>query len=268
MDPLNERLQSVFMFQPTDLRANRAGRLSKRQQTLLSTARSTSRLAMFIFVLVMVGTAGIIAFSIFQSPGNPGDPVTPTGASSQDNGILLTLGIAAVAVVVVIIIGVAVSRRYVVALSTKQISVAKGRAEVASNIENNWRVKIGSTRLRLSMAAQLASFQSGTEYRVYYLAGPVPNVLSAEVVYPGVADAQIEDDVEPAEQFEQDPIVQVSRGARLVLIILGVLVLEIPIVAIWSSSLPESGRWLVIGAVGVEALSFVGFALWRLSPRS
>jgi len=268
MDLPNRRLQAAFMFQPADLRANRAGRLSKRQQTLLSTARSTGRLAMFIFVLVMLGTMGIIAFTIFQSPGKSGSSVEPAGGATQAGSILVILGIVVAAVLLTIIIGVAISRRYIAALNTKQIDVAKGRAEVASNKGNNWRVRIGSTKLRLSRPSQLASFQPGTPYRVYYLAGPVPNILSAEVVNPDFVEAEGEADIEPAEQVEQDPIVQASKGARLVLIILGLLVLEIPIAAIWAAGLPEALRWLVVGALLIEALVFAGFALWRLYPRS
>src|SRR5947209_7993440 len=103
MDTLDERLQAVFLFHPADLRANRGGRLSKRQQTLRATAKSTTWLALAVFVLVMVGTGGIIVFSVIQT----------SGGGAPASGMLAAAGLIAAALLIVIIVGLAVSRKYI-----------------------------------------------------------------------------------------------------------------------------------------------------------
>jgi hypothetical protein len=255
MDKRDTRLQTAFMFDLADLGANRAGRLSPRQQARLAAARSLSLLAMVVFAVVMLGTGGILIFSVLPATESSGatPPVPPA-----------TLGLIVGAVAVVLVAGLLFSRRYLAALSAKPIRVAQGPAAIASARDNNWQLQVGPTVIRVAAHGQLAAFRPGVDYRVYYLAGPVANILSAETATAtGAMDAL----PAPPEFAAPDPILAVARAARLVLILLGVLALEIPIAAFASAGLPPAGRWWVIGALLVQALAFVGFALWRLLHR-
>jgi hypothetical protein len=171
-DP-NQLLRAAFVFQPADLRANRSGQISQRQAARLRAGRIGMRLGMIVFVLVMLGTVGIIALSTVQMGGAAGGSDT-----------LMTVGVIGAVALVVIVIGWLSSRGYMAAARSRQINVAKGLAAVvAQNVaQNNIKVKIGATTLRLLTLEQLSAFRAGAEYRVYYLAGPVPTILSAEVV--------------------------------------------------------------------------------------
>ncbi|HUS16451.1 MAG TPA: hypothetical protein VM536_15750 [Chloroflexia bacterium] len=196
---------------------------------------------------------------MLQTPENRG--AVPAGGT-PGGSVLVTTGAIVAAILVVIVIGFALSRSYLAAFNAKPISMATGPAARTVNQANNWRVKIGPTRMRLGSPAQLEAFQPGVAYRVYYLSGPVANVLSAEVFTgePGAVDAAGEAEDGTAD----DPTVQIARGARLVILLLGVLALEIPVAALWSGTLPVSARWLVISVLLLQALGFVWFALWRL----
>lgn len=255
MDDLNKRLMNAFQFQAADLRANRGGRISQRQTAVLRAAGTGMRLGMAVFAVVMVGSVGIVAFSTMQS----------SGAIPGSSDGLVTLGIAGAVAVVVIVIGYLLSRGYMSAARSRQISVAKGSARVLSEELNNFRIAIGSTKLRLLTEEQLAAFQPGTEYRVYYLAGPVPTILSAELAGAPPLDAGIPGEEEdPALQSTQ---MQTIRRGYLIVIMIGVLALGLPIAGIAASSLPAGLRGLVWLVMIVLAIGFVPLALWMLSPR-
>jgi membrane protein implicated in regulation of membrane protease activity len=255
MHDLNQPLRAAFLFQPADLRANRAGQISQRQTARLRAGSIGMRLGMAVFVLVMLGTLAIIALSTLQMGGGSSDA-------------LVTVGVLGAVVLVVIVIGWLTSRGYMAAARSRQINVARGPAAVvAENVaQNNIKIKIGTTTLRLLTLEQLSAFQPGSEYRVYYLAGPVPTILSAEVVgSQALADGPDEPALEDG-AMQQAEMQTFKRGYAIVIVI-GILALAIPAVGILGSSLPAGLRsiiWVIL--VGL-AVGIVPLALWWLGSR-
>jgi hypothetical protein len=132
--------------------------------------------------------------------------------------------------------------------------VAAGPAEVAAD---GLHVRIGPTRLRLAGEEQLAAFTHGAEYRVYYLAGPAPIVLSAEVAGAGPTP-DTEDEAAPS---VADGQVAVIRRGYLIVVLIGVLALVIPVAGI-AAGRPSSGLQAVvwIGLLGA-AIGLAWFAV-------
>jgi hypothetical protein len=250
-DP-NQLLRAAFVFQPADLRANRGGQISQRQTARLRAGSIGMRLGMAVFVVVMLGTLGIIALSSMQMGG-------ATGSSDT----VMTVGILGAVVLVVIVIGWLSSRRYMAAARSRQINVARGPAAIVSQnaAQSDIKIKIGATTLRLLTLEQLAAFQPGAEYRVYYLAGPVPTILSAEVV--GSEALAADEPEEPALEAEMQTF---KRGYALVILI-GILALAIPAVAVLGSSLPAGLRNALLIALSILAIAIVPVGLWLLRSR-
>lgn len=248
------------MFHASDLRANRGGQLSGRQQAMLRAARSNSNMAMLLFVLVMSGTGAALAFSTVTSTGR-----TPSGELSND--AVVSLLVVLVVVLAVIIIGYLLSRNYMATLSKKQINVAKGKASVASNTENNWQMKIGSTKLRIPSLGQMAAFEPPAEYRVYYIPGPVPIILSGEQIIEGVDEDEVALEMREEGPIEQDAAMQLARGGRTILFVLGFLIVEIPLVGLLITHVSGGLRWALAIGLFVQAIGFVVYALWRLDRK-
>jgi hypothetical protein len=250
MNELNGQLQKNFYFSFTDLRANRGGQLSARQQARMRAAGSNTRLAIAIFIVVLLGSVGFIAVTTLGS----GLPVSR-----------LTLVITAVVVGVVILIGVLSSLKYITAQRARKISVAKGIAQAGRVREDqaNFPIKIGATSLRLLALEQLEAFQQGVEYRVFYLAGPVPTILSAEVVG-SEAELDALEASEPEAPVDQDSVVQLQRRGRAILYVLAVLALGIPLAGFAIPVLPPVLRWVAwAGLCGVSVV-FIFWAVWRI----
>jgi hypothetical protein len=266
MDDPNRQLMSVFQFQPADLHANRSGRLSRQQEAVLRASSTGMRLGMAVFAIVMLGSVAVVVV-----------PMASTGASAEGGAVaggremLISLAILGAVALLAIGIGFLLSRGYMAAARTRRISLAEGRAEVmsADSRRNNIRIKIGATALRLATKEQLLAFQPEVEYRVFYIAGPVALILSAEVAG-GEAiaqDAQAPAEPETGEQIAQDSQVQVIRRGYLIVVLIGVLALAIPVVGILASSLPGALRGLVWLGLLILAIGFVPLALWWISPR-
>jgi hypothetical protein len=255
LNELNQRLQDRFLFSAADLQANRGGQFSPRQKARQGAAGSSMRLALGVFIFVMIGTIAIIAFSTVRSS---------SAASIGDALPSLLIGSAVVGVV--ILIGVFSSRRYMTAARVKQISAAKGVAQVGRVRADSasFEIKIGATKLRLVTQEQLDAFQPGVEYRVFYLAGPVPTILSAEVV-----GTEAESDaiaaLEKEAPVEQDRVVQLQGRARPILYVLAALVLGIPLLAIATADLTGWMRWALWAGMFAVAIGFAAWALRRLS---
>jgi hypothetical protein len=254
MDKENQVLQQTFLFHLADLRANQGGRLSPRQQARLRAASANMRLAMSVFIVVMLGTVALVGLLSTQSGA---------GFSLPTQESLPGLAAVGAVVVVVIVIGWLTSRKHMSAVRSKQIGVAKGEMQVGKvrPEEARFEVKIGATKLRLLTREQLQAFQPGVEYRVYYLPGPAPTILSAEVVgseWPEEAETM-------EESSAADVVVQMQRRARLILVVLGGLALGIPAV-VFATSTSEGGiRSEMWAALLVVAVGFVIWAVGRLS---
>lgn len=256
MNDLNRRLLRAFQFHSSDLRANRSGRISQRQEAVLRAGSLGMRLSMAVFAIVMLGSVGIVIFTSSQMAGEGG--IT---APSINVGSPIVLGAVAA---VVIAIGYLVSRSFMRAARSRQIHVARGQARIVAADSDDMRVAIGATTLRLLTEEHVAAFQPGTEYRVFYLDAPVPIILSAEVA--GDEASGGEDDPSAADaQLVQSNQLRTFRRAYLLVIIIGVLALGIPIVGFASANLPEGLRGILWIALLVVAIGFVLLALRWLS---
>ncbi|HET9224430.1 MAG TPA: hypothetical protein VFO07_18095 [Roseiflexaceae bacterium] len=258
MDDSNQLLRAAFVFQPADLRANRSGQISQRQAARLRAGSIGMRLGMAMFVVVMLGTLGIVALSTMQMGGPPGT-----------NDTAMTTGIFGAVVLVVIVIGWLSSRKYMAAAHSRQINVAKGPAAIVAQnpAQNDIKIKIGATTLRLLTMGQLSAFQPGAEYRVYYLAGPVPTILSAEVV--GSEALAAAESGEPALQdaAAQQAEMQTFRRGYALVVLIGILALAIPAVTVLGSGLPAGLRSMLLVALVILAIAIVPAGLWLLRSR-
>jgi hypothetical protein len=255
MHPLNRRLREVFFFSSGDLRANRSGQLSARQQARQQAAGASMGLGLLVFILVMFGTLGVIAFGSLSSG---------TSSSLTSPEMLTTLGIAGGVIGLVIVVGYFSSRKYMAPTRAKMFQKAEGTAQPGKIREDaaHFEVKIGRTKIRLITQEQFDAFQMGTDYRVFYLPGPTPTILSGEVIGTE-AEADLMD--EPETALEQDVVLRGHRAARPVVIVLAVLTLGIPLVGFAAASLPSSLRSLVMLVLLAGAIGFVFWALRRMS---
>ena len=252
MNPLNQRLRQTFLFYSRDLLANRAGQLSERQQARPQAAGVSLRLGMTIFIVIMVGTLGVIAFASLQSG---------TSQSLTDPEMLTTLGIAGGVIGLVILLSFLFSgRSYLKAARETKIKVAEGEAQPGKMREDaaHFEIKLGKAKIRLLTLEQLEAFEMGTGYRVYYLPGPIPTILSGEVI--GTED-EANQFLEAEVSIEKDTVLEGHRRTRPIGIVLAVLTIGIPLAMFAAASLP--GIWRFIVSLAVLGAS-VGFVFWAL----
>ena len=206
-----------------------------------------------VFAAVMVGSVGLVAFfdRQLQTPGGQG-------------GIAVAAGVA----LVVIVAGYLQSRRYLSAAGSRKLSAAQGPAEVVSDSENDCRVRFGRTSLRLPGAAALGAFEPGQEYRVYYLAGPVAHVLSAESLSRGMSSRgpAAETATDAAEHETASAQIGIVRRGYVIVVLIGLLALGIPLAGFFVRDLP--GRLRPFAWIGLlaAAVGFVWFAISWLDP--
>lgn len=251
---LDRPLRDAFRFEDADLAANRAGRLSPRQTALLHAGRRGMQLSLAVFVVVMLGSVGLVAF--FN-----GRLHTP-GAS------LSGVGLAAGVALAVVLVGYLVSRPYLSAVRSPRLSVARGPVEIVSDALDDCRVRIGGTELRLPDADALSAFQPGVEYRLYYLAGSVATMLSGESLSGGGTSREPAPDAgaDAAERAAAGVQIGLFRRACLIVVLLGILALGIPLAGVLVSDLPARLRpvaWIGLFAV---ATGFVWLAIAWLAP--
>jgi hypothetical protein len=241
----DRRLGQAFRFDAGDLRANRQGRLSPRQDARLRAGLTGMRLSLAVFAVVMLGTLGVVAFSNWNLTG-----------SALGEGGPVAMGVIAAVVGVVIALGVWQSRGFMTAARSRRIQVATGLAEVVSEGPDEYHVRVGPTRLRLASEEQLQALSPGTEYAVYYLAGRVSTVLSAEPVGAGSASGP----AAPAPS-ERDGQVTVIRRGYVIVAMIGALALGMPLAGIAAGRLSEGLRSAVWIGLLVLAIGFAWFAV-------
>jgi hypothetical protein len=250
---LDRALRQAFRFEAVDLAANREGRLSPRQTALLRAGRAGMWLSLGVFAAVMVGSVGLVAFFNWRLHG-------PTG---WDSGV----GAACIVGLVVIVIGYLSSRRYFSAARSRELKVAGGPVEVLAETEHDCRVRIGGTVLRLPGVDAVEAFRSGTEYRVYYMAGPVALILSGEALPRGGVSADVDADSNADAREHAGAIAQIGvvRRGYVIVIVLGILALGIPVAASFVGDLPPRLRPLAWIGLLVVAVGFAWAALSWLS---
>jgi hypothetical protein len=198
------------------------------------------RLALAVFALVTLGTVGVVAFA------NRGLSVGAPGGDDR-----LTMAIVAAIVVGLVILGYWQSRHYMSAAQSRRVLMATGAAAV----HGDDHVRIGPTPLRLPGEEQRGAFTPGSDYRVYYLAGPVPIVLSAEAVGAGPAPDGEEPEASVADETA------VFRRGYVVVVMLGMLAVGIPVAGIAAGRLSGGLQSMVwIGLLGL-AVAFAWFAV-------
>lgn len=177
----------------------------------------------------------------------------------------LRSGVAVVGVTaLILIVSLFSSRKHLAATKEKQIQKAGGeaaRGKVKADAAH-FELKIGKTRLRLLTQEQLDAFQMGESYRVHFLPGPTPTVLSAEALG---TEAEAEQTLEPETPLEDDLVLQRHRKGRPVAAVLAVLTLGIPLAGFAVSYLPGPLRFLGMLALLGVGFGFVSWAFRRMS---
>jgi protein-S-isoprenylcysteine O-methyltransferase Ste14 len=251
MNPLNQILRETFHFSSRDLLANRAGKLSERQKARQSAAGTSLKVGIAFFVVVMLGSLGLFFFFSSATGANEGasdfDTMVGTGA---------VIGVT----LLILIISLFASQKHLAATKEKQIQKAEGEMSHGKIREDsaNFEIKIGRTKIRLITQGQLEAFQVGERYRVHFLPGFMPTILSAEVLG---TEAEADQYIEPADSIEDDEIIQRQKRARPIVVVLAVLTFAFPLAMFTTSVLSESLRcvvWLALLGVGF------GFAAWAL----
>ena len=179
----DDALRETWGFTEADLVANREGRLSAAQQGRMTKAKGQSQVANVVFgaiFLVMVVVIAVIVLPPLFAPQPEHSSAVPPGV------IVLVLA------VVVGIIGFSIlrSRRKLarldgaVLVTEGEAKAREGRAPVADEMLSIgfYRLTVGSVTFPISTAAQLRAFTDGQRYRVYYVKGTLPIVVSAETV--------------------------------------------------------------------------------------
>jgi hypothetical protein len=251
---LDRALRQAFRFEAADLVANREGRLSPRQTALLGAGRVGMWLSLGVFAAVMIGSVGLVAFFNWRL-GTPGD---------AGGGI----GVAAAIAVVVIAIGFLASRRHMATASSRRVQVASGPVDILSETESDCRVRIGGTVLRLPGVDAVEVFQSGAEYRVYYITGPVALILSGETLaHGGVSrDVGAGSDADAREHAGASAQIGVVRRGYVIVIVLGILALGIPVAGSLVGDLPPRLRPFAWIGLLVVAVGFAWLAIsWLMS---
>ncbi len=207
------------------------------------------RLSLAVFVAVMLGSVGLVAFF--------------SGRLHTLGGSLSGVGLAAGVALAVMVVGYLLSRPYLSAVRSPQLRVARGPVEIVSDALDDCRVRIGGTELRLPDADALPAFQPRVEYRVFYLAGPVAIVLSGEALSGGAASREPGPDAETdaAERAAASAQIGLVRRAYLIVVLLGILALGIPLAGVLVGDLPARFRPLAWIGLFAVASGFVWLAL-------
>jgi MFS family permease len=171
--PAMAALMTAFAFDADDLEANRQRRLSSRQRVNLR----ASNQAMVIMGTVMIGVTYL--FLAFM-PWMMGD----TAASGDDGQIGLVIG----GVLITLLLLVSVVRGYWQmrgqvhgwvreADGVAAPPVMGGDSAATRSVRTS---RVGPLAVPLVSGEQARALQPGVRYRVYYLPGPLPRVLSVD----------------------------------------------------------------------------------------
>ncbi len=251
MNPLNQILRETFLFSGRDLLDNRAGRLSPRQEARQQSLGSSLKVGLAFFLVVMLGSVALAAF--FSS--STGSFI---GFDHPDTQI--SLSILAVVFGVILVASIFSWRKQYAAAKSGLLQKAEGEVSLGKIKPNSasFEIKVGRAKIRLLTEEQLQAFQIGTAYRVFYIPGPIPKILSAEVI--GTEDeAALLAESEPP--LEADLELQAQKRGRRAVAILAGLSLCFPLVLFVASDLP--GFWFSLVFVALFAIGMF-FVAWVL----
>lgn len=251
MNPPNQTLRQTFNFSSNDLLANRQGRLSPRQEARQRATSAGIKLSVALFILVLLGTIGLVVAFSYRSG-------VPQSLVERDN--LISYTVLAVVIGLIIVVGYFSSRKHLAATASKTIQIAEGELQHGKMRPDagHFEIKLGSHKIRLLTPTQLDAFQVGTPYRIYYLKGPVPIILSAEVIG---SEAEAALYAEAEEPIEQDVALQRLNKGRKIVGLLALLVLGIPLVILVTATFGGIIQFVVL--LGLLIVSFL-FLVWAL----
>lgn len=186
------RISAALDFTDEELLANRAGRVSDRQQAKLSRSRRTGRIGLLVMGLVVVAFAVIILTvvvpKISRQNSDDSTPIVP-----------IVVGVLAF-MVLVMTLSITRTRRRLNRLGSGNIALVTGIAKTrARRIHGNvvdasapgsgygggmrYELTIGSVRFIVPSQAVLDAFEDGRAYRGYYAGrGLISTLLSAEPI--------------------------------------------------------------------------------------
>jgi len=175
-------LQSVFEFTDDDLVANRAGRLSPAQQPRMAKKQGRAQTANIIFGVGFVVILVVIAIIVLPSVLAP----QPAGSSAVPPGLIALVLVAVLGIVVLSFVRTRRKMRGVSGAVFMTEGAAKTRARMVDVADIGdaamYRLTVGKVTFPLSSGEQMAAFTEGQRYRVYYVKGTLPVVVSAEAV--------------------------------------------------------------------------------------
>jgi hypothetical protein len=179
---MSAELQSAFQFTDDDLVANREGRLSPTQQARMSKVRGGAQVANLVFGAFFVVILVIIAVVVL-----PGVLAPQAAGSSAVSPVLIVLVL--VGVLGVVVLSVLRTRRKMRGIAGAVLTT-EGEAKTRSGMVDvgeagsagMFRLTVGGVTFPIPSGDQLAAFTAGQRYRVYYVAGTLPMVVSAEKV--------------------------------------------------------------------------------------
>jgi hypothetical protein len=246
-------LRRAFRFDAADLAANRAGRVSPRQDALLRAGRLGMQLSLAMFAAVMLGTVGFVVFFDRRL-------LTPEGPG----GVWIPAAVALLAIAA----GLAGSRRYLAAAGARKVLAADGPVEILADAPGDCRIRLGATSLRLPGVEAVEAFEPGHAYRVYYVAGPVALVLSAESLAgrPSGIDPAADAEAEAEERETARAQIGIVRRGYVVVGLIGLLALGIPLGGFFVRDLAAPLRPVAWAGLLVAAVAFVSFAVRWLNP--
>ncbi len=227
----NHLLQKAYVFTQRDFAENCEGRLSERQVASLRAGRFGARIAAVLFIVVMLGTVALVVGSSIKS--------------TLDVSPLVMVSLVFV-VTVSIAVSLFLSLKYVRPLHSRAVKTAVGLATdfVADVERNTFRLRIGDTTLRISSAEQLCAFLPDMEYRVHYLPGAMPLILSA-----ATADAAAIGSSDRLAANSINTHAHAFKRSILMAVLIAILALAIPALAIFGDLLPAKVRqwgWLAL----------------------
>jgi len=251
MNPLNQTLRATFLFSSRDLLANRAARLSPLQEARQQALGTSLKVGIAFFILMILGS--LVFFGVASVASG-------TFIGFDDPDTQVTLSILAVAFGLILVVGYFSSRKHTAAARSKLVQKAEGQVQhgIIRADAAYFEIKIGRTKLRLLTEAQLQAFEVRTPYRVYYIAGPTPTILSAEVI--GTED-EAAAQVELESSVEHDAVIKAQKRARRSVAVVALLSLSFPLVMLFAGNFSGLFSLVMLGVLLVVGFLFVHWAM-------
>lgn len=165
------RLMKAFGFDADDLDANRAGRLSERQRANLRAHRQMMGIMLGLMLGVIYLSVGLIPVVLGPLPA--GASATTSG---DDAGLIMGIGLINALVLLSCLYTYWLLRDQIHA----RLSVVEGVAGPAPATSRVPSLGIGPVAIPVIGAEQTSALAEGARYRVCFIRGPAPIVLSIE----------------------------------------------------------------------------------------